>query len=301
MAYYGKFRKRGVRRPIGASSRRAIKKVAKKGASKALRANFNRRVKAVIDRVSETKCLNYSIQNKQLFNVASADWISSVVNLLPEATGGSTWQYSCNQGTGESDRIGNEIRPTGLYLTGVLRANLAFDNTTNYNPCPLRVTMWLVRIKKHLTDSSTNLEQIVDNTFFNAGNTSSGMFGTTLDLTRTPNPDQITVVMKKTFLLGASDYVSGFAVNSGNNVSQRYADNGTTISRMFRIDLTKYLPKKLIFNDGGNTTPVNARKMWLMISTQRVDGSISQTLLGNYTGPIPAYIDYGLDFKYKDV
>ena len=298
---YGKYSKYRTKRRSGVSGRRAVKKVAKKGASKALRANFSRRVRAVVNRLSETKCLNYSIQNKQLFNVASADWLSSVVNLLPEATGGSTWQYSCNQGTGESDRIGNEIRPTSLMLTGVLRANLAFDNTGNYNPCPLRVTMWIVRIKKHLTDSSTNLEQIVDNTFFQAGNTSSGMFGTTLDLTRTPNPDQITVVMKKTFYLGASDYVSGFAVNSGNNVSQRYADNGTTISRMFRINLTKYLPKKLTFNDGGNTTPVNARKMWFMITTQRIDGSISQTSLGNYTGPVPAFIDYGLEMKCKDV
>lgn len=298
---YGKYSKYRTKRRSGASRTGTNKKVVKKAVRTARNRVFNRRVKAVIDRVSETKCLNYSIQNKQLFNVASADWLSSVVNLLPEATGGTTWQYSCNQGSGESDRVGNEIRPISLILTGVLRANLAFDNTGNYNPCPLRVTMWLVRIKKHLTDSSTNLEQIVDNTFFQAGNTSSGMFGTTLDLTRTPNNDQIEVQMKKTFLLGASDYVSGFAVNSGNNVSQRYADNGTTISRMFRINLSKYLPKKLMFNDGSNTTPVNARKMWLMITTQRVDGSISQTSLGNYTGPVPAFIDYGLDFKYKDV
>lgn len=298
---YGKYSKYRAKRRSGASRTGTTKKVVKKAVRTARNRVFNRRVKAVIDRVSETKCLNYSIQNKQLFNVASADWLSSVVNLLPEATGGSTWQYSCNQGTGESDRIGNEIRPISLVLTGVIRANLGFDNTTNYNPCPLRVTMWLVRIKKHLTDSSTNLEQIVDNTFFQAGNTSSGMFGTTLDLTRTPNSDQIEVQMKKTFLLGASDYISAFAVNSGNNSQQRYADNGTTISRMFRINLTKYLPKKLMFNDGSNTTPVNARKMWLMITLQRVDGSISQTSLGNYTGPVPAYIDYGLDFKYKDV
>lgn len=298
---YGKYAKYRVKRRGGSSGTRNTKKVVKKAVKTAISRQFSNRVKSVIGRISETKCLNYSIQNKQLFNVASADWLSSVVNLLPEATGGTTWQYSCNQGTGESDRIGNEIRPTSLVLTGVLRANLAFDNTGNYNPCPLRVTMWLVRIKKHLTDSSTNLEQIVDNTFFQAGNTSSGMFGTTLDLTRTPNNDQIEVQMKKTFLLGASDYVSGFAVNSGNNVSQRYADNGTTISRMFRINLTKHLPKKLMFNDGSNTTPVNARKMWLMITTQRVDGSISQTSLGNYTGPVPAFIDYGLDFKYKDV
>lgn len=296
----GKFIKRGVKRPYRASGRRTTKKVVKKAIRSAYNKQFARRVKSVVSRISETKCVNYSFASKPCYNVSSADWAGSVLNLLPESAGSSHTCYTVNQGNLQGERIGNEIRPVKCVVSGVVRCNSFYDPTQNYNACPLRVTLWLVKLKNHLTDSVTNLEQVVDNTFFQLGDISSGFAGSTIDLTRTPNKDQVVVLMKRSFYVGMGNYNSAFAVNSPNNGQQQYNQDGATMSRMFRIDVSKYLPKKLIFNDGTDT-PSNARKMWFMVTTQRADGGISQTSTGSFTGPIPAYIDISSDFQYKDI
>lgn len=292
--------------PIGRAKRagranrvRSGKKTIKKAVRAARTRVFNKRVQQVISRNIETKSVNFSSQNRQVLNVNSANWNGLALNLIPQSSGSSPWMYDIPQGTEQGSRLGNEIYPKRLTLNGVIRANTFYDPTTNYNPCPLRVTLWVVRINKHLEDSVTQLESIVDNTFFNAGSISSGFFGTTIDLTRTPNSDQITVLKKRTFYIGMSGYISGFAVNSPNNANQQFVNNDANSSVMFRMDLSKHLPKVLKFNDG-TATPTNTRKMWMFFTTQRMDGQISSTSLGAYTGVIPAYVDLAAQFNYKD-
>lgn len=296
---YGKFYKRRNVKRRRPSRSYARKPTIKKAVKAATTRTFNRKVQRVLNRNIESKSVNFSTLNKPLYNVASVDWASSVLNILPQEAGSTLTCYTVDQGTAEGSRIGNDIRPSKCVLTGVIRCASGFDSTTNYNPCPLRVTLWLVKLQNHLTDSLTQLEQVVDNTFFKAGSASSGFSGTTIDLTRTYNNDQIKVLMKKSFYVGMGTYISGFAVNSANNAQQQFNQDGATMSRMFRVDCTKFIPKLMKFNDGTNT-PTNSRKIYLMVTCQRADGNISQTSAGSATGPIPAYIDMGLDFQYKD-
>lgn len=297
---YGKYPKRGVKRPNRRRPLRGRKAVAKKAIKSAFNRRFAYAVKRVIDRVSETKLTNFVAPAKPLYTVASADWGGSVLNLVPEASGASHTMFTISQGVNQGDRIGNDIRITKCVLSGVIRCNHFYDINQNYNPCPLRVTMWIVKIKNHLTDSVTNLETIVDNTFFQLGDVSDGFVSTTVDLTRTPNTDQVTVLKKRTFYLGMGNYISGFGVNSGNNGAQQFNQDGATMSRMFRMDISKIMPKKLVFNDGTDT-PSNARRLWLFFSCQRVDGTVSQTSTGSFTGPRPAFIDLSAELSYKDM
>lgn len=294
----------GKKRRISRRPRRGYRPtIAKKAVSKAVRNAknrlFNRRVLQVVSRTVESKSVNFSATNKTLLNVNSSNWNGQVLNLIPQSSGSSPWMYDIPQGEAQGMRIGNVIRPTGLILHGVIRANTFYDATLNYNPCPLRVTMWICRINKHLEDSVTQLESIVDNSFFNAGSVSSGFLGTMLDLTRDVNPDQIQVLKKRSWYIGTSGFISGFGVNSPNNANQQYVNNDAKTSVMFRMNLSKLLPKVLRFNDA-TATPTNCRKLWLMFTTQRMDGQISSTSLGAYTGPVPAYIDMGCQFTYKD-
>lgn len=295
---YGKYKRRNPRaRKSGGV--RAPKKTVKKAIRTAKRASFARAVTSVINRKAESKVVNYFVEDKPLYNVLSADWDTSVLNLLPQTSGASVTCYTIGQGELQGQRVGNQIQPVALKLSGVIRCNPGFDNTTNYNAAPLRVTMWLVKLRKHLTDSVSELETIVQNTFFENGSTSIGMVGSNLDIIREVNTSQIDVLFKRTFKVGMGNYTSAFAINSANNINQQFNNNDFSMSQMFKINLSKYLPKKLVFNDGTDT-PTSARKMWLMFTVARADSNIPLTSTGSTTGPIPAYIDINAQFEYKD-
>lgn len=274
------------------------KPTVKRMVKKASTAVFNQRVKRVLYRQAETKVINYSILGKPVLNVASIDHDASILNLVPSTAGLPDTMYTISQLDLQSGREGNMIQPTSISLSGVVRINNAYDATVNYNPCPVRVCMWIFTLKKHLHDVIGTVSSVVDNSFFQNGATSIGFTGTTVDLTRFPNAQQITLIKKRVFNLGNAQYVSAFAVNSANNLTQQYANNDANQSQMFRINLKP--PKKLLYNDGTDT-PVNARRMWLMFTTHRVDGGISATSTGSFTGPIPAYVDLSAEFKYKDI
>ncbi|MEO5351306.1 MAG: hypothetical protein H7836_16940 [Magnetococcus sp. YQC-3] len=275
--------------------RKAIRKVYKR--------NFARRVKQVINRTAETKVVNYFQTGRSLTNNNSVDWPNSILILTPEAAGGTATCYTISQGNGQGQRTANEITLSRAWICGVVRANASFDLTTNYNAAPLRVTFWIVSINKHLTDSVTQLDNICDSatgSFFQRGNTAAGLSGYTMDLCQQPNTDVVRVHAKRTFKVGMGNYVSSFAINSANNIAQQYNNNDSPYSQMFKIDITKYLPKLYKFNDT-NDTPLNVRKRYLMWQVTRVDGGLPQTSTGSLTGPVPAFLDIGVNFEYKDI
>lgn len=274
------------------------KPTVKRMLKKASNAAFNKRVKRVLYGEAETKVINYSVLGKPVVNVASIDHDASILNLIPSASGLTDTMYTISQLDLQSGREGNMIQPTSISLSGVIRINNAFDLNTNYNPCPVRVCMWIFTLKKHLHDVIGTVSSVIDNTFFQNGATSIGFTGTTVDLTRSINAQQLTLIKKRVFTLGNAQYISGFGTNSANNVSQQFANNDANQSQMFRINLKP--PKKLLYNDGTDT-PVNARRMWLMFTTHRVDGAVSATSGGSFTGPIPAFVDLSAEFKYKDI
>lgn len=274
------------------------KPTVKKMVRKAKISSFNSRVKSVLYKNAETKVINYSAYNRPVYNVASIDFDSSLLNLIPSTAGISDTMYTISQLDVQSGREGNMIQPTSISLSGVLRINNGFDLNTNYNPCPVRVCMWVFTLKKHLHDVTSTVSSVVDNSFFQNGATSVGFTGTTVDLTRFPNSQQITLIKKRVFTLGNAQYVSGFTTNGANNVAQQFANNDSNQSLMFRMKITP--PKKLLYNDGTDT-PVNARRIWLMFTTHRVDGAVSATSGGSFTGPIPVYLDLSAEFRYKDI
>lgn len=282
--------------------------VVKRAIRKAKKSIFAKRVKAVVTRLSETKVANYAVQNRTITTIASADWDLYVLNLLPQDAGGTMSTVTIAQGDSQSTRDGNQIRLVSGKLTGVIKANVLYDPTYNYDPKPMRITLWIVKLKPVLDDTLASLESVVANSFFQNGAVSTGFQSTTIDLTRSVNADHVTLVKKRTFNVGAADYSSSFGVGSAANVSQRYANNDTSISHMFRIDITKHLPKMMRFNDGSNNCS-NSRKLWMFWSVQRFDGTIplqgpagtGSLVPGSTTGPTPAFFDLGYEFRYKDM
>lgn len=280
--------------------RKYVKKPAVSKVSKVVRSKvFKKKVQRIVNSNLETKVVNYRANDKNILNVASADWVGTVLNLVPGGTGGNN-MFTISQGDGQGQRSGNIITPKGLYLRGIVRAAPAYDPVTNYNPCPMYVTMYVARLKQHLSDSSTELETVIDNTVFQNGSSSLGMSGLPNDLLNTFNSDQITLLYKRVFKLGFAEYPSSAGSNVANNTYQRYMNNDFKVMRMFKINLSKFLPKKMKFND---TTDIctNTRKLWLFFCVTREDNSIPQQQVGgSYTGPVPAECELSCDFYFKD-
>lgn len=254
----------------------------------------------VLNKRTETKVVNYRANARDCLNVQSVNWVNSVLNMIPGTAGGNN-MFNISQGDGQGQRTGNQISPVGLYLRGIVRAQPSYDLTLNYNPSPMYVTMYIMKIKKHLSDSSSELETIIDNTAVQNGSTSIGFSGLPNDMLNTINSDVLTCLYKRTFKVGNAQYVSNFGVNAPANAAQQYANNDFPLMQMFKLNLTKFLPKKMKFNDTSDIC-TNTRKLWFFFCVTRQDNSIPVTggSPQSTTGPVPAVCELSADFYFKD-
>lgn len=267
------------------------------GKSKTSTKTLDKSVKRVVNRMAETKVANYSVDSFSGVPVTSTAFSGTIKILSPASgTGGL---YFINQGTGQGSRVGNSISTTKCILSGVVRVNTFFDSIYNYNPCPIYVVLYVCRLRGALEDTTANMQTVINSNFFQAGNSSTGFTGRLNDMTRNINKDQVDLLYKRAWKVGCAQYVSGFAVNSPNNSNNQFADNGGTIARLFKCNLTKCLYKKYNFNDGDNLP--TTRKTYIFFVPFRSDGSVFVTSTGNTLGPQPFYVDFNVDYYFKDI
>lgn len=192
------------------------------------------------------------------------------------------------QGTGEGNRIGNVIKARKLKFSFVLTPNL------NAITSPLNVRMWILTFKFDPNNSlavdvwgsmqNWNATGGLNRSFFDDGNTTSGMSGDLSDLLKPVNTDAWIVHKCKTFKLGHSGSpMTGTPAISGNN------DYKLNIRKT--IDLLPYIPKRITYNDA-NTNSLN-KKVFIVFQCIQADGSTN-----NITTQAAA-IWYNYHFKYE--
>lgn len=208
-------------------------------------------------------------------------------------------QIVISQGVGQGSRIGNRIEVKGAYLNLQIQQSNLYDTTLNYNPVPLYVTAWIVSLKEGHTDNPDNLYAVIVNSFFEAGNESTGFTGRLVDLTMVPNKNLVTVHNKRTFKLGFAQYVSAFGVNAAPNGSQQWANNDFGLTKLIRMRLK--FKRIMRFNDGSNRP--NMRNQYLFFTTARLDNELSQTggAVPSLNGPKPITVNYNVTINYTDI
>lgn len=271
------------------------KPVVKKAIRAASTKLFNKRVYKAISRVAEVKRASYNINNFALTSVNSSNLDQVIKYLNPSNATGAL--YNISPGTGQGARIGNYINTKKCILSGVIHINTEYSSQ-NYNMCPLYVGMYIFKIKKGKEDIAP-IEYIVQNQFFQFGSSSTGFSGTLRDLTMEPNNEVVTLLKKRVFKVGTSVVRSATASGTGNVLNQDYADGTVGIAKMFKVDVTKCLASKYLYNDSDNT-PTNSSTfvMWIPF---RVDGGLVLTSGGLATGTLPCYVDFSIDYRYTDV
>lgn len=283
-------KKRPIYRRKAGPVKRSIRK-AKKGM-------FAKKVKRVVNKMSETKVVNNASVSRPIYNVLnSSQFQGSIIPLGPGSA--SPALFTISQGTGQGNRVGNKIQTVKMMLRGNVRLNTYFNNTTNYNPIPGYVTMWIVKLKPFLNDDVTTLKAVIDGSFFQSGSGGVGMSGQTSDLYRQVNSQQIQLIKRRVWKVGTSSFPGGGASGTGDQSNQYWNNNDFSLTRIFKQDITKAVPKVMAFNDA-NDNYVN-RHSYLFFTFIRMDGAIPQTSLGAYSGVIPAYVDMEVDYMFKDV
>lgn len=260
---------------------------------------FANRVKNVVNRMAETKCVNYTINRFVVPGFNSNTFSGAIKCLNPCGSGTGGALYNIVHGTGQGAREGNVITTARARLRGVISINTAFDNVKNYNMCPLYVGMYIFRLAGSTVDTVSEAYNTCLTSYFQAGNTQQGFSGLLFDLTRDVNTSAVRLLKKRVFRVGTSTVLSGFAANSANNINQQYGDSQAQISQMFDIDITRLLHKKYIFNDN-NQTP-SQRNTYVMWVPFRVDGNQIVTNASAFNGTEPILVDFGVMYNYKDM
>lgn len=188
------------------------------------------------------------------------------------------------QGTGHSQRIGNEVSVSNAYIKGLVNIR-AFDATNNPLPVPIWVKMWLVSYK--VTNQPSLTEVNTFSQFFDSNNTSTGFQANTLDMILTPNKDVWTVHKTKMIKLGTSNTYNGISATPITTAG--YFDN-SPMSAPFYFNFTKLI-HKLKFDDTVNNLCTN-RNLFIIYQCVNADGQSS-----TYT---PAEIHTSVRVEYTD-
>jgi len=151
-----------------------------------------------------------------------------------------------SQGTGQGQRIGNQIRTKSSYIKGILYANQR-DVTYNPTPKPAEVMIYIYRIIGQGASVPTGTNAMTN--FYQNGSSSSSPTGLLEDLTTPINRDQYRVVYQRKFKIGSAEN-TGVGSSTGN---QFFANNDYKRNATFYIPLTKFMDKRIKYSDASLT------------------------------------------------
>jgi len=267
------------------SKKSKIKKVSVKSVK---RTNLKKEIKTTMNDMAETKHAEFGATTYPFTLQPTTPSLTNNCHLLTPGTG----NLVIAQGTGQGDRIGNRI--------AVHKATLSFcilpePNSASNNPSlPQVVRLYFCRYKVFPTDTPP-LPSIVGGTatFFKRANTSEGFRGNLQDLNDEVNNDAFTLLGTKTYKVGTANV--GGTNSATNSVPdyQYFANNDFKMFVVKKIDITKWMPKKIYFNDNVDQY---AQNLGLFV--------LVQTIPANGITPLstrqPIEFAYRINIDYKD-
>jgi len=241
-------------------------------------------IRREIARNVENKQSQYYNYDTRLYIPGNANFPND--NIFP--VGVDPGSLVISQGTGQGQRIGNEIKTKKLMFKGTIHP-LPYDATFNANPRPLQVKMYIFYQK----DTPTAVPNpMAGPGFFQNGSVTKGFQNDLVDMWSPVNTDAYRILTTRTFKLGFADYSGTVQNASVRDGYQSFTNNEFRLNANFSVDLTKYYPQRVKFND--NTTVPTTRGLFCMF--QYVDA-------GGGVLPTTAYmcnVQYMLDYQYED-
>jgi len=174
-----------------------------------------------------------------------------------------------SQGTGHSNRVGNEIRVRSGYVRGHVNL-LPYDATLNNSPIPCYVKIWILSCKEK--NGSALASTSIGNDFLDIVNSSIGLQGNMLDVELSVNKDAWTVHASKTIKLGVGAITSVGPVGTNG-----YYEGTSSFSTPFSFNIGKFMKAPLKYDDT-DTTVVN-KNMFIVFQCVPANGASGSSQL----------------------
>lgn len=270
------------------------RKYGKKGARKTTRSRKTSGKPSTAVKKYIKSAIHRQIENKRFTLESSATLFapsnvvnfqaSNIVQLTPSSATNS--DYTIPQSLGQGGRTGNVITLRKAMFRYVMYPQI-YNVTSNPNPKPLDVNIWIFSIKRGVASLTVaDAWNVFNGTIFANGNTSNGTVNNLFDLVSVPNKEVIQSHYRRTVKLSpASYYVPGATTANYDNNDYKY-------NCMGRINITKYLPKRIVFNDTDNSS--TSKQVFLVCTPYHADGT---TTASTEAG---ASWFYGIDLEYED-
>lgn len=230
---------------------------------KALDTQIKKVVKRQISSNLEVKVANFNAQ----YSLTGANSSGGYANWLQPLTPYTAY-LTVAQGVGQGSRIGNSIKVKRQRLKIAMWPN-DYDVTENPLPIPQIVTIYIFKApNEYLIQSVSDIIDTTYATFYQSGSSSVGAVGSLLDSLQDVNKEIIKLYYKKSFKLG-------FANSTGTGSSaayQHYANNDYKLNHLIEIDITKYVPKEVNWND--TATIIASGTVWMFIESVPATGAI---------------------------
>jgi len=256
------------------------RKIIRKRKSTKKKSSLVKLIRRTVQKVAEKKQIsNFDIGT----NIVPASSASAAGQIFPLCFTTGGWEVS--QGTAQNQRVGNRIRLTKATFSGIIIPK-PYNATTFPNPQPQVIQMYIYWDKQNPTSVP---DPFAANDFFNLGSTAMDFTNSLVDSWLPINTDRYNVVVRKTFKIGYSAY-EGTGINVG---SQAFSNNDFKLAQRFTVNLTKHLPKNVVYND--NTVEASSRGLYVMFVTCASDGG----LFGS--GLVPAEVAWTANASFTDL
>jgi hypothetical protein len=191
------------------------------------------------------------------------------------------------QGTGQQNRVGNQIRTMKCMFNFVIRPNSYDAIRTGGNPRPQEVIMMfgVVKNSKAITPTSIDFQKL-----WQEGSSSRGPFNSLLDLCSVVNNDLFTVKKTLRFKVGTASYTGIGSLDGGNG--QFYTSNDFKYNVVRRLNLTKICPKVVKFNDITSQPTNDGLYCWAWCVP--ADGTLP-------VGTGPLQWDWNITYEFEDM
>jgi len=231
---------------------------------------FKAKVKAIIEREAEKK--------------QKDSWISQTgfgpgTSCLPISLTPNASTLTISQGSGVDQRLGNKVKIHKAMFRGYF-SPAVYDALVNPAPQPMFVKMYFLTDKTAPT-SATN-PSAGGTGFYRQGATTSDMNGAQMDPVKEINTERFTVYGTRIFKVGWETFASG----SGQAPTKGlYANNDFSMGPRFEIDVTKWMPKHIVWNDT-SVTPTSRLLYCVLEATGVVDANAGPATTTNVCGAI---------------
>lgn len=228
--------------------------------------------------------VHLAVQNKSELTLSNQNTITSYAQNNYLFTVSCLPYGNINQGVGAGDRIGNAIKTISCHFNFVLRPAPYNSPTLNPIPIPQDVIIMFGKVKNSApqTPSNTDFAKL-----WQSGDTFHAPYGNLLDNLQDVNRDWFTVYKILRLKVGSSINTAFGANNSAMN----YSNNDYKLNVIRRINITKYMPKRFMFNDVNSLQPTNDN-LWMWAFCNPADGSAAS--------PVPVYMDYTVSYVYEN-